>query len=71
MIQLVNLETSYTIHLKDNGGLVDDSITGIKIICRVKTAQLNSVNTVVLDNAGNMYIADTFNYRIQIVIKYW
>ena len=54
MIQLVNLETSYTIHLKDNGRLVDDSITGIKIICRAKTAQLNTVNTVVLDNAGNM-----------------
>ena len=71
MIQLVNLEISYTIHLKDNGRLVDDSITGIKIIYHVKTAQLNSVNAGVLDNAGDMYIADTFNYRIRMVIKYW
>ena len=71
MIQLVNLETSYTINLKDNGRLVDDSITGIKIICRAKTVQLNNVNAVVLDNAGDMYIADTFNYRIRMVIKYW
>ena len=71
MIQLVNLETSYTIHLKDNGGLVDDIIAGIKIIYRVKTAQLNTVNAGVLDKAGNMYIADTFDNRIRMVIKYW
>ena len=68
MIQLVNQETSYAIHLKDNGRLVDDSITGIKIICRVKTVQLNNVNAGVLDKAGDMYIADTFNYKIRMVI---